>query len=52
MKHCNNHLKLLNNIKEVQQKEREAWMETNGSHLGNLEKGRPDVFQVYGKSPG
>ena len=23
-KHCNNHLKLLNNIKEIQQKEQEA----------------------------
>ena len=31
MKHCNNHLKLLKNIhvKEIQQKEREAWMDTN-----------------------
>ena len=23
-----------------------------GLYLGNLEKGRSDVFQVYGKSPG
>ena len=30
MKHCNNHLKLLNIIKEIQQKERGAWMDTNG----------------------
>ena len=30
MKHCNNHLKLLDNTKEIQQKEREAWMDTNG----------------------
>ena len=32
MKHCNNHLKPLNNVKEilVQQKEREEWMDTNG----------------------
>ena len=57
MKHCNNHLKLLTNIKEIQQKEKEAWMDTNGQdwnglHLGNLEKNRPDFFQVYGKSPG
>ena len=28
VKHCNNHLKLLNNIKEMQ-KEREEWMATN-----------------------
>ena len=27
---CSNHLKLLNNIKEIQRKEREAWMDTNG----------------------
>ena len=25
VKHCNNHLKLLNNMKEIQQKEREAY---------------------------
>ena len=51
--YCNNHF----NIKEIQQKGREAWMDTNGQdwnglHLSNLEKSRPDVFQVYGKSPG
>ena len=50
MKHSNNHLKLLNNIKEIQQKKREAWInikgqDWNGLHLGNLEKNRPDVFQ-------
>ena len=35
MKHCNNHLKLLNNIlyiKEIQQKEREAGIDTNGQN--------------------
>ena len=47
--HCNNCLKLLNNIKKLQQEERESWMDTNGqdrngSHLGNLEKSRPDIF--------
>ena len=57
MKHCNNHLKLMNNIKEILQKETEACMDTNeqdrnGFHLGNLEKSRPDVFQVYDKLPG
>ena len=56
MKHCKNHLKLLNNIKEILQKEREAWMDINvqdwnGLHLGNLEKSRPDVVQNYDKSP-
>ena len=30
MKHCNNHFKLLNNIKEIHKKEKEAWMDTNG----------------------
>ena len=30
MKLCTNHLKLLSNIKEIQQHEREAWMDTNG----------------------
>ena len=50
-KNCNNRLKLLNNIKELQQKEREAWMDANGQdrnglHLGNLEKSRPEVFQI------
>ena len=54
MKHCNNHLKLSNNINEIQQKEREASMNTNGRdwiglHLGDREKNRPDFFQVYGK---
>ena len=44
MEHCNNHLKLSNNIKEILQKEREAWMDINvqdwnGLHLGHLEKG-------------
>ena len=29
MKHCNNHLQLLNDIKEIQKKEREAWKNTN-----------------------
>ena len=57
MEHCNNHLKLLKNIREIQQKEREACMDTigqdrNGLHLGTLEESRPDVFKVYGKSPG
>ena len=27
---ANDHLKLLNNIKEIKQNEREAWMDTNG----------------------
>ena len=52
-KHCNNHsdLKLLNKIKEIQQKEREARMNTNGQdwnrlHLANLEKNWPNAFQV------
>lgn len=45
---------LLNNIKEIKQQEREAWMDTkgqncNGLDLGNLEKSQPDIFQVYGK---
>ena len=48
--HCIDHLKLLNNTKEIQQKEREAWVD--GLHLGHLENSRPDVFQVYGKLPG
>ena len=48
---------MLNNTKEIQQKEREAWMDTNGQdwnglYLGNPEKSRPDIFQVYGKSLG
>ena len=30
MRHCNNHLKLLSNIKEIQQMGRDAWMNTNG----------------------
>ena len=30
MNHCNNHLKLLNSIKEMLQREREAWMNING----------------------
>ena len=43
MKHCNTHLKLLNNITEILQNEKEAWMDINvqdlyGLHLGNLEK--------------
>ena len=51
MKGCKNHLKLLNDIKEILEKEREAWMDIivqdwNGLHLGNLEKSRPDVFQI------
>ena len=29
MKHCKNHLKLLNNIKEILQNEREAWVDIN-----------------------
>ena len=33
MKHCNNHLKPLNNMKEIQQNEREAWMDTNGHYI-------------------
>ena len=35
MKHCNNHLKLLNNIKEIRQKEREAW--GRGAQLDKIE---------------
>jgi len=46
----------LNNVHEIQQKER-AWMDTNGQewsglHLGNHEKSRPNISQVYGQSPG
>ena len=58
MKHCNNHLKLLNNIIEILQKEREARIDINVQdcnrllHLGNLENSRSAVFQNYDKSPG
>ena len=51
MEHCNNHLKLLKNVKEIQQKEREAWMDTtgqdwNGLHLGNLKKKDRPTFST------
>ena len=59
MKQFNNNFKLLNNIKEIKQNEKGAWMDTKmdkkierGCMLHNFEKVRPDVFQVYGKSPG
>ena len=39
MKHYNNQLKLLKNIKEILQIEREAWMNINGQERGAL--GRP-----------
>ena len=58
MKLSNNHLNLLNNIKEIQQKEREAWLDTTSwTRLKPdciwviLKKSRPYVFLVYGKSP-
>ena len=58
MKHCNSHLNLLNNRKEIQPKEREACMVNNIDEIETdciwviLKKSLPDVFQVYGKSPG
>ena len=58
MKLSNNHLNLLNNIKEIQQKERKAWMDTTSwtrlkpdCILVMLKMSRPYVFLVYGKSP-
>ena len=56
MKHGNNHWKPLNIIKEIQQKERGAWMDLNeqdwnGLNLDNAWKVF-FFFQVYGKSTG
>ena len=51
------HVKPLTNIKEIPQKERESWKDTKGQDseteciwVNYLEKSRPKVFQVFGKS--
>ena len=51
MKHFNNQLNLLNNMKKIQQKEREAWIDPNGQnwnvlHLGNLNPFTPVGFPI------
>ena len=36
MNHCNNHLKLLNSIKEMLQREKEAWININGEIIKRI----------------
>ena len=50
MKHCNNLLEPLKNIKEIQEKEREAWMDAMDkieriAFGQSWKKCRPDVFK-------